>query len=284
MKAFARLGTELKAGTEGKERTAVSALRSESPLMLRPTMAAGSSPFIPWEAGGPDGATVSLAASGAGPLGGDRLRLEVEVGPGSALVLREVSSTLLLPGTSGKPSLTEVDVRVAEGATFVWLPEPVIAAHGCRHRMEVRVELEPGARLLLREELVLGRYGEEPGDLVQRLKVRLDGRPLHDQELVVGPGAEGWSGPAVTGGHRALGSVVVVDPAWQETCEGEPSATPLEGDAALMPLAGPAAVLGALAPDTVELRRRLESGMSLLNREDRPSGPAWAEAVSGRDG
>jgi urease accessory protein len=210
-------------------------------------------------------------------MGGDRLRLEVEVGPFSTLVLREVSSTLLLPGVSGEESLTEVNVRVGEGATFVWLPEPVIAAHGCRHRMDVRVALQTGARLLLREELVLGRHGEEPGDLSQRLRLRLDGSPLYDQELAVGPGAEGWSGAAVTAGHRTLGSVVVVDPVWGEGFGERPPAVTLEGEAALMPLAVPATLLSALAPDTVELRRRLAAGMTLLNREDQPTETASAE-------
>lgn len=147
---------------------------------------------------------------------------------------------------------------------------------------DVRVALEPTGRLLLREELVLGRHGEEPGALRQRFRVRLGGRPLYDQELSVGPAAEGWHGPAVTGGHRALGSVLVVDPASREAPEDMPAAGPLGGDAAVMPLAGPAVLLGALAPDTVELRHRLEAGAGLLNREDRPAGKASVEAVSGR--
>jgi hypothetical protein len=116
--------------------------------MLRSTISAGSSPFIPWGAGGPTAATVSLIAGAAGPIGGDRLRLEVEVGPGSTLVLREVASTVLLTGLRGEESLTEVDVRVADGATFVWLPEPVIAARGCRHRTDIRLALEPTATRL----------------------------------------------------------------------------------------------------------------------------------------
>ena len=95
------------------------------------------------------------------------------------------------------------------------------------------------------------------------------------------PDAEGWSGSAVSGGHRALGSVFVVDPAWKEVSGEERSAAPPEGSAALMPLTGAAAVLGTLGPDTVELRRRPETKMTLLNGEGRPVETAWTGAGAG---
>jgi urease accessory protein len=258
MRACAALATEHTATAGGPGRSRVTSLRSQAPLMLRLTMPKGPEP---WTAGAPDVARVCVAAGAAGPIGGDHLALHVDIGPGSTLVLGEVSATLLLPGPCGEQSRTRVRVHVGAGATLVWLPEPVIAAHGCQHLGDVRVDLDPGARLLLREELLLGRHREQPGTVHQRLQVRLDGQPLLHQHLALGPGAAGWDGPAVTGGHRAIGSVLVVDPAWTDAT---PPAAALDGDSALLSLAGPAVLISTLTTDSLTLRRSLDASLKTL--------------------
>ncbi|GFJ88059.1 hypothetical protein Prum_017010 [Phytohabitans rumicis] len=98
--------------------------------------------------------------------------------------------------------------------TLRWLPEPLIAARGCDHVSRSTVELEEGARLEWREELVCGRHGEEPGDARLDSTVRHGGRTLLRQELAVGPRAPAWDGPAVLAGARATGSLLLVDPLW----------------------------------------------------------------------
>lgn len=118
----------------------------------------------------------------------------------------------MLPGPHAEPSDSQVTIRVGADATLVWLPGPLIAAAGCDHYRVTRVELDPDARLLVREELVLGRHGESPGSVRQRLRVCIGGQPLHDQELQVGPHVPAWDGPAVTGNRRAIGSLLAVDP------------------------------------------------------------------------
>jgi urease accessory protein len=153
---------------------------------------------------------VALVAGAAGPIGGDHLRLDVEVGPGAALAVGAVAATVALPGSHGEMSSSQVNVTVAEHGTLVWMPGTLIAARGCHHESVTTIRLEPHSRLLLREELMLGRHGESPGSLQQRLRVTLAGRALHDQELRVGPEAPGWGGPAVTGGRTALGTILVV--------------------------------------------------------------------------
>lgn len=267
MRASAALAVEHvgSAGRPGRSR--VTTLRSQAPLVLRPTHPKGPEP---WTAGDPAAVRVCLAAGAAGPIGGDAYAFTVDVGTGSTLVLRQVSATLLLPGPHGERSSLHTTVRVGEGATLVWLPEPVIAARGCAHLAEVRVELATGARLVLREELLLGRYGEQPGSVLQRLRIRRGGRPLLDQQLALGPGAPGWDSAAVTGGRRALGSLVVVDPAW---AEDPPEAALLGDTAAILPLEGPAALVSVLAPDALALRGCLDEGLARLTSpaEDRRS-------------
>lgn len=181
-------------------------------------------------------------------------------GPGSALVLTDISPTVLLPGPQGRESRTTTRVRVHDGATLVWLPEPLIAAANCRHLNDIRITLADTARLLMREELILGRHGEQPGAIRQRLDVRRAGSPLYRQDLCVGGHAWGWDSAAVTAGHRAVGSVLVVDPrrAW-------PAHSSLPTDtAAVLPLAGPAVVITALADDNLDLRTALTAGLAQL--------------------
>jgi urease accessory protein len=118
------------------------------------------------------------------------------------------------------------------------------------------VDLEAGARLLWREELVCGRHGEQPGDLRLAIAVRLDGSPLLRQELAVGPSAPGWSGPAVLGGARTAGSLLLVDPALPD------AAATIRGDtacAARVPLTGPAVLVTATAADARHLRDALHA-------------------------
>lgn len=258
MHAEAAVATRRVAGGNGRARTRISKLRSEPPLTLRPTIASGREPRLDGEA---RPARVCVAAGAAGPVGGDRLALAVDVGEGSSLVLRDVSATLLLPGARGEESRLGVDVSVGPEATLVWLPEPVIAASNCLHVGDIRVTLAAGARLLLREELLLGRFGEEPGTVRQSLRVSIDGRPLLHQQLAVGGDATAWAGPAVTGGHRAIGTLLVVEPGWGDE---PPAATPLAGDAALLPLEGPAVLVSALCPDALTLRRSLDAALDLL--------------------
>lgn len=265
MHATARLRTELAPDGRGGQRTRLAALRSEAPLKLRPTIASAPEP---WAAHADDFARVCLAAAAAGPVGGDRLHLDIQVAAGSSLVLTEASATLLLPGHDGAESVLEIHATVEEGGTLVWLPEPVIAARGSHHTTLVNVALAPDARLLLREELILGRKGEPSGHLRQRVRVRRDGRPLHAQDLTLGLDHS----PAVTGGHGAVGSLLVVDPELgrREVCL-------LSEDGVLLPLAGDGAVLvNALAADSGALRRQLDSGLATLGHPWDPRAPRAA--------
>ena len=152
-------------------------------------------------------------------------------------------------------------LTVADGGELHWLPEQLISAGGSDLSVTTRVDLGAGARLVLREEQVLGRVGEEPGRLTSRLTVRRDGRPLLDQELACGPGAPGgWDGPAVLGGHRAVGQLLVVRPEFDERAGRRRGL--LGEHAALTPLAGPAVLVTALAPDALRLRRVLDEALA----------------------
>lgn len=184
-------------------------LRSEGQLMLRPTI---PTKFEPWAHGDPTVGRVSVSAGAAGPLGGDRLTLDVHVGAGASLVLAEISATLALPGTRGGQSKMTFTVHVEEGGTLIWMPEPVIAAHNCDHRQTIRISLATTARLFFWESLIIGRHNEDPGNIQQDIRVTRSGAPLFHQNLRLGPRYQGWDGPAVAGSNRAAGNMLVVDP------------------------------------------------------------------------
>lgn len=239
------------ARADGRGGTSLPVLESDGPLALRRTR------------GGVDGeARVMLVGAMSGPLGGDRFAVEAAVGSGARLRVGSAAATIALPGQTKDEARYDVRIDVADGGELHWLPEPLISARGSDLHVTTRADLAPGARLVLREEQVLGRAGEEPGRLTSRLVVRVGGRAVLDQELACGPGADGgWDGPAVLGGHRAVGQLIFVRPEFSE----RPVAARVLGDgAALMPLAGPAALVTAVAPDGLRLRRLLDEALNAL--------------------
>src|SRR5699024_8169630 len=126
------------ADTDPHDRTALSRLRADTPLSPRPTIASGEEPFVR----GGDAARIRMSASAAGPVGGDTYVLDIHVGAGSTLLLRDVGATLVLPGPHGRLSRWVTRLRVEEGGTCVWIPAPVIAARGCRHQHVIEAELD----------------------------------------------------------------------------------------------------------------------------------------------
>ncbi|MEX0790040.1 MAG: urease accessory protein UreD [Actinomycetota bacterium] len=244
MKTRSRIGASLATG-----RTRLDCIRSCAPIHLRET---------------PDG--VYLVGGAAGPLGGDDLLLEIEVEAGATLVVRSAAASLALPGSGGGPSTVTVDARVAAGGTLHWLPEPVIAGGGCDHRIFNRLALAPGANVVWRDELVLGRREEATGRVESRIDATIAGRPLLRNLLTVGPGSPGWDGPAVIGTAGAAGSLLVAGP---RSPTGAFPAAALGSSASILPLAGRGALALALAQDSLELRALLDRALDLMTQPGR---------------
>ncbi|HEX8630367.1 MAG TPA: urease accessory protein UreD [Catenuloplanes sp.] len=264
MRATARLVAVADPG--GGTRLAV--LRGQSPLLPRRT------------AGRPGEAQVHLVGGAAGPLGGDDLTIEVRVEAGARLCVRSVAAAVALPGPDGARSVLRVRATVAPGASLRWLPEPLIAAAGCRHDAVSVVEVAAGGALVWRDELVCGRHGEAPGTVGLDTTIRYATTTLYRHQLAVGPSAHGWSGAAVLGAGRSTGSVVVIDPGW--TGPGPPPAAPLGAAAAVMPLTGPAVLATAVGPDLRAVRAALDPFAGRTPQPlTRPAGPPPAPHLAG---
>ncbi|RJQ87055.1 urease accessory protein UreD [Amycolatopsis panacis] len=231
MKAHARLVACFDNG-----RTVLRELRSMAPLTLFPRRHSGAE------------AVVHLVNSATAPLGGDELHLEVHVGPGASLRLSGVAATLALPGPRGEPSLSTVDIEVAEGGALEYLPEPVVVTARANHTAILRAELAENSRFHTREVLVLGRAGERPGRLRSVVQVRRGGVPALRQTQTVGePGLDGAL--SVLAGHRVL--VTDLD-------FGGPARPAASGPWwSRTPLAAGGTLGTALATDVVVARKRL---------------------------
>lgn len=239
------------AAPDGRGGTALPLRSGEGPFAVRRTRSAD-----------PSRARVTLVGAMSAPLGGDRLAIETRVEAGAALRVDGSAATLALPGRTGDPAHWDVRLDVGAGGRLHWLPEPLISVRGSELHQTVRADLAQGARLVLRDEQVLGRAGEEPGRLAGRLSVHYAGRPLLDQRLDFGPGVPGWDGGAVLGGHRAVGQLLLVDPELADKPE-EPRQVG-EG-AAVLPLVGPAVLVTAAAPDALRLRRALDAALTFTS-------------------
>ena len=167
--------------------------RSDPPVVLRPT--------------GPN--RVHLVQAGGGPLGGDDLALAVHLGSGTYLQVCSAAATVVQPGNAAAARWT-VAADLAEAAVLDWHPEPTVICDGAELRSTVTVTLRPGARALLREEVVLGRAGQRGGRFHGELAVELDGAPLLAHTLLLDGAHPALTGPAGTGGARAIGALAMM--------------------------------------------------------------------------
>jgi len=229
------------AAEDGGGVTRLSVLRSQAPLVLRRTADA-----------------VHIVTGAAGPVGGDVLRLRIDVGAGATLDVRTVAASVALPGLGGDESVLCINARVGPGGRLTFLPEPTVIAARARHRLEMRVSLAAGAAFTCRDEVILGRHGEVGGRYRARLHVDLADAPLLRHELALDPADGASLGPAVLAGHRAAGCLLVVEPAWATGAAPMPAGQYAPG-VAVMPLAGPAVFVAALADGALTLRRRLDA-------------------------
>ena len=228
------------AGPGGVTRLPV--LSSQVPLVLRRT---------------PD--AVYVVGGAAGPIGGDELSLRITVGAGAFLRVRTAAASIALPGPDGLESVLRVTAEIEAGGRLEYLPEPVVVSAGARHATIITATLSEGASLLLRDELLLGRDGEDGGAARSVLRVDYAGRPLLRQALEVSGTDPACRGPAVLAGHRAVGNLLEIGLAAEPDLHSR--AVPVAEASpwvAVMPLAGgPATLTTALAHDAVTLRHRL---------------------------
>lgn len=152
--------------------------------------------------------TLAMVNGAAGPLGGDRLRFRLEVGPGAHVSVCSVAAAMAQPGPRGEPSELEVDLLVGHESILDWHPQPTVSVVGSDHRLVVRLSATSTSTVTMREGVSLGRTAELPGRFALRERVTIDGLAVLDHETVFAPGA--LMGPGAQGSGRALTTEVVI--------------------------------------------------------------------------
>ncbi|WP_180357932.1 urease accessory protein UreD [Streptomyces sp. NP160] len=208
-------------------------------------------------------AEVHLVGTGAGPLGGDAVEVDVVVERGARLSLRGVAATLSMPDRSGRPARLDLRLRVAEGGHLDVALEPLVAVRGSDLHAVTTVDVEQGGALDLTEVVVLGRWREAPGRWRGTLRADLAGAPWLRQSVALGPGAPSWDAldaPRVLVSRlrspAALAALAApVGPSGPATTTGPAGRT--AGCAAALPLSGGGELAQALGPDLLAARRDL---------------------------
>jgi urease accessory protein len=189
-------------------------------------------------------AEVALVATTACLLGGDEVRLEVEVGAGLRLDLRDVAGSVAYHGR-GRPCRVDVALLVASGATLAWAGEPLVVSDGADLTRNLEVDVADGGRLLLRDTVVLGRSAEAGGVLRCETAMTYAGRPALVERLHL----DEDPGVAVLGPARVVDTVTALG--WRPAA---PDCATGALDADVFMLAEPGAVARQLLVEAHESR------------------------------
>ncbi|HEV7828575.1 MAG TPA: urease accessory protein UreD [Pseudonocardiaceae bacterium] len=219
---------------------------------------------------------VHVVQAAGGPLGGDELALDVNLGADTHMQMRSAAAMVAQAG--GHPAVARwtVAATLGAGAALDWQPQPTVVCDGAELHSQVTVALQRGAHAVLREEVVLGRAGQRGGRFVGELAVELEGAPLLAHTMLLGGADPVLAGPAGTGGARVVGMLAMV---------GEGIDRPL-GRAGEEPglrwawsaLDGPGWLLLALGDRVIDVSRLLDQAV----QDWRGAARAWPGTAQGR--
>ena len=153
---------------------------------------------------GPRHARIAVTAAGMVLLGGDHVHIAIDVGPGCTLQIEDVGGTVAYPGAASSWTL---DARVGAGGTLLWHGLPFVVTDGAEIERRSSLVLDHDARVVIRETLVLGRYGERGGRLVAELSIADERGPILLERLDIDGRAPE---PGVLGRNRVIDAVTAV--------------------------------------------------------------------------
>ena len=153
-----------------------------------------------------------LVNPSGGLVGGDRLSIDVSVGPNGHALISTPSANRVYRSLS-EESVQEVALRVAEGAILEWMPEHTIPFAGSRFRQTIDVKLAAGATIVLWDAMASGRiaHGERWKFTTFSNRIHIQsasGSSLAERYLIV-PGNT-WSGVGLAEQWDYVGSLFVV--------------------------------------------------------------------------
>ena len=227
--------------------------------------------------GRPDMAFLFLQQFGDGLVQGDRYRIDVDCGPGSATHVTTQAATNIFRARQNFATQL-VNLRVADAAVVEYLPEPVVPFRGSRLFQRTCVIVDPGATVILGETLLPGRVAHDESHVYDahwsEIEVRRpDDALLFADVLRINPGAgENPRCDGLLGPHDVIAALYVVsgqcDPAATVRLLRDALATSsgvLAGVSELPNAAG--ALVKLLGPDSKSVRAAVRSAWNAVRLE-----------------
>lgn len=155
-----------------------------------------------------------LVNTAGGVAGGDRLTLDVTVGPGARLAVTTAAAEKIYR-TLAPDAAIGVKLTVEAAAALAWLPQETILFDRARLARTIDIEMAEDARLLLAESIVFGRTGMgeavDEGAVLDRWRLRRGGRLVHAEAMrLEGAVAAKLAQRAAAAGGAAVATVLVV--------------------------------------------------------------------------
>jgi urease accessory protein len=136
-----------------------------------------------------DAAWVFTSTYGGGLLGGDAVRLQIDVEDEAALLLQTQASTKVYRSPRGASST--LDARVGERARLLVLPDPTVCFRGASFEQTQTVDVQRSGSIVLMDWMTAGRRASGERWLfdryASRLTIRYDGRVVFHDALLLSP-------------------------------------------------------------------------------------------------
>ena len=215
-----RLGFERRA-----DRTILRDVYRQSPLLVQRALY--------WDEEMPGLPCVMILTTSGGVLQGDRLRMDVDLGPGAQAHLVTQAATKIQEMDANYGTQTQ-SFTLADDAYLEFLPEPVIPFRRSRFVSDTVVRLPETATMLYAEVLQPGRKYYRDGEIFAydlfstTLRAqRPDGRPLFVEKFVITPGHFPVSRIGMMDRFHVFGNVVLLTDPDRAARVFERTATPV---------------------------------------------------------
>lgn len=158
--------------------------------------------------------TVYVMSTGGGIVGGDRLDMDVRLGPGAHALITTQAANRVHRMDVGYATQS-VTLTLGPGAVCEWVPDPLIPYGGSRFQQRLRAEVPDDAVLVAADILTAGRVARGENWAVDAYVsaveiARPDGTPLAVDTTLITRDQAGH--PLVAGAADAIGTLFVVAP------------------------------------------------------------------------
>lgn len=219
-----------------------------------------------------------LINTSGGMTGGDHVDWAIDAASGTDITVTTQACERIYR-SSGGVGRVDVTLKAASGARLAWLPQETILFSGGALSRRLDADLSGDAELVAVESVVLGRkaMGETvtTGSIIDRWRIRRDGRLVHAEALRLDGDVAGSSGrPAVLNGGGAFATLVYCGPRAEllaRLARETLGADPCFG----LSVFADKLVVRVVAGEAYDLRRRLIPAISVLKGGD-PLPKVWS--------